>query len=375
MPPDPSATMPWMARRKARHGDGSYRRRGPNAWQLRWMVDGSVQTETVHGTEQDARARLKRVTADAAEGLHSAGLMQRTVGDILRYQLAHYERENLASLATCRAYIARMIDAMGSIRVVRLRTADIQRFANSLIDRGLSPASANRHLEVLKAAFRRASREDPPLVNRVPPIERFPERNVREGFLQAEDYERLMSHIEADWLKLMFAFGYHYGARAGAILAIRWSQVDWQRRVIRPPANQPRNKRVGVWPIYGDPERLRRKAEFHHEEFWPHVPWVFHRDGKRIPQGGYRNAWSKARESAGFPGLRFHDLRRTAARNMAESGIDDSLILRVVGWKTRAMLLRYRIIDERGVVRAGERIDRYLRSLERPGNAREKNVQ
>ncbi len=50
---------------------------------------------------------------------------------------------------------------------------------------------------------------------------------------------------------------------------------------------------------------------------------------------------------------------------MTEAGIDDSLILSVVGWKTRAMPVRYRIIDERGVVRAGERMHHYLQSLER----------
>jgi integrase len=48
----------------------------------------------------------------------------------------------------------------------------------------------------------------------------------------------------------------------------------------------------------------------------------------------------------GLPGLRFHDLRRSVARNLQRAGVPESVIMRLAGWKTRAMFTRYDIVDE-----------------------------
>jgi hypothetical protein len=45
---------------------------------------------------------------------------------------------------------------------------------------------------------------------------------------------------------------------------------------------------------------------------------------------------------------------------MIRDGVPEKLVLDVVGWKTRAMLDRYNIVDERDVQTAGAQMARYL---------------
>jgi len=62
--------------------------------------------------------------------------------------------------------------------------------------------------------------------------------------------------------------------------------------------------------------------------------WRFSlRVGQRL-QGGWR------------AGLRIHDLRRTVCRNMRRLGFDESVIMKVGGWKTVSVFKRYNIVDE-----------------------------
>jgi integrase len=47
-----------------------------------------------------------------------------------------------------------------------------------------------------------------------------------------------------------------------------------------------------------------------------------------------------------------HDLRRTAARDFRRRGVSEGEIMKLCGWKTRAMFDRYNIIDEADLAEA-----------------------
>jgi integrase len=90
----------------------------------------------------------------------------------------------------------------------------------------------------------------------------------------------------------------------------------------------------------------------------PRCPFVVAWKGHGI--GEMKTAWHKARVRAGVPALPVHDLRRTAARNMIRAGVPERQVLDIVGWKTRAMLDRYNIVDERDVHTAGDKMAHYF---------------
>jgi integrase len=87
-------------------------------------------------------------------------------------------------------------------------------------------------------------------------------------------------------------------------------------------------------------------------------PYVFHRNGHQIVR--FDTAWDAACEAVGLPGLLFHDLRRSGARNYRRAGVGEDVIQRIGGWKTASMFKRYKIVDERDLADAGERLSAFL---------------
>ena len=47
----------------------------------------------------------------------------------------------------------------------------------------------------------------------------------------------------------------------------------------------------------------------------------------------------------GDGGARIHDCRVSGAINLLDAGVDESTVLKIGGWKTRAMLDRYNVLD------------------------------
>ena len=92
---------------------------------------------------------------------------------------------------------------------------------------------------------------------------------------------------------------------------------------------------------------------------------IFHRavDGKRErqPMRNFDKAWRSALRAASLPeGRLFHDLRRSAVRNLIRAGVDEATAMKVSGHKTRSMLLRYNIITGEERAQALARTDAYL---------------
>jgi len=94
---------------------------------------------------------------------------------------------------------------------------------------------------------------------------------------------------------------------------------------------------------------------------------VFHRGGR--PIASFDGTWKVAAAEVGLPGVLFHDLRRSGARNLRRAGVAEDVIMRRGGWRTRSMFSRYSIVDEQDLADAGQA---YARFLERAASASRK---
>jgi hypothetical protein len=75
----------------------------------------------------------------------------------------------------------------------------------------------------------------------------------------------------------------------------------------------------------------------------------------------FRETWTKACTAAGVPALLFHDLRRTAARNLRRAGIAEGVIQRIGSWKTRSVFERYAIVTRTDIADAMRKLEAHER--------------
>jgi integrase len=156
-----------------------------------------------------------------------------------------------------------------------------------------------------------------------------------------------------DELKPLFVTAYSTGVRLGELLAWTWDQIDWQQGFVTLLADETKGGQTRAVPIIeGDMRSWLMWARDRANG----CPRVFHRDGKPIKQ--FRTTWKNACEAAGVADVKFHDLRRTAVRNMRRAGVAQVVRMRITGHRTDSMERRYNIVDIEDIRSAKELMEK-----------------
>jgi len=211
----------------------------------------------------------------------------------------------------------------------------------------------------------------PPKVQFVPYIPMLKENNIRTGFLETEARIRLENACSRVglWMAAVFEVGCTYGWRYGSLLKMRVKQVDANANVIRLEPGTTKNKK-GL-----EVTMPRRVRELLLQSIKGKKPndYLFTRENGK-PVRDFRGSWEKVCNEAGLSGLHFHDLRRTAARNMRRGRVSEKVAMEVGGWKTTSVFHRYAIVDNQDVADAMNMLeksqDEQRQRLERAAVAR-----
>ncbi len=205
------------------------------------------------------------------------------------------------------------------------------------------------------------------------------EHNVRQGFVEPVTLEEVVRHLP-DPLDDVAWFAYITGWRKQEVLTLQWSDVDLETRRIRLRRENSKNEEPRVIVLTANLliliQRRWTARQYQTKAGAALSPWVFHRGGQRIVD--FRDAWAEACKKANVPGLLFHDLRRSAIRNMEKSGeVTQAVAMKITGHKTDSVYRRYRIVDEADIERALEKTQAFIKhapasKLADIGKAREK---
>jgi integrase len=213
---------------------------------------------------------------------------------------------------------------------------------------GAAAATVRYELAILRRSLNLAYRS-----GRIPHRPYIPSirvSNARTGFFEDAQLEALITALPNP-INDMARFAAVTGWRISEVKALTWALVDQSAGVVRLEPGTTKNGDGRTFPYVAHPKlaelmaRRRRRAK---------GPYVFHRAGRRVAY--FRRSWLRACGSAGVRGRVFHDLRRTAVRNMERAGVPRSVAMKLSGHKTEDVYRRYAITNEEDLAEGVRRL-------------------
>ena len=342
-------------------GDGLVRKRADGRWEGRIVVghkeDGKPIYRSVFAEKQSDLMPKLHELKDQYAGVELTEDSSITLGEWLGRWLEDYKKPTLRQ-STFTGYskdIANhILPYLGSKRLTQLKTADIQKHYNRLLEsgriqdsgkgKGLSNATVRGIHMVLREALDSAAREG--LIPKNPADGTSPPKIYRseKQVLTKDQLETFMKLIEGDeeWYDFFYT-EIITGMRQGEIRGLRWEDFDREKRTLRVARSVDfvnRELVIGetktddgkrtiylpdsLWHILA--ERKRQKGAFSEWIF----PNLVHPELPLNPSRAYRQL-KKLLEIGGLPSIRFHDLRHTFTSHAANSGIAPKTLSEIVG--------------------------------------------
>ncbi len=158
--------------------------------------------------------------------------------------------------------------------------------------------------------------------------------NQVERWLIPEEEQKLLDSSPA-WLKELIIFAINTGTRRDEMLSLKWSEVDFSRRVLTLLVTKNKEKRtVPMNEVVS--ELLKAKSKGSTSEYAFGSETGTKMDGRNLLRAFY-----VARKKAGLEDVRWHDLRHTFATRLVQAGIDLYTVKELLGHKTLTMTMRY----------------------------------
>jgi len=265
--------------------------------------------------------------------------------------LAEYQNKERASLRT-KADGTKTLDGLDHLNsffkglpCVRITSDLIRRYIETRRKAGAADPTIRRNLVLLRSMLNQARKEGKLRLQDVPHFPMPNDSDPTGQYLEPETFSKLVA-ILPEQLRPFFSFMYHTGCRLGAAQGITWDMVNKEATEIKLPAQLMKARGPltivlagkGLTPVSAILRKMFRKA------------------GDVIfDTTNFRQEWQKACHKLGlglydkkartYDGLRIHDLRCSAAINLVDAGVPEDTVMKIGGWKTKAMFSRYNVMN------------------------------
>lgn len=231
-------------------------------------------------------------------------------------------------------------EILGTTLVSEITARDIANYQKIRLSQRAAGATINKETACLSSILSEYSRWE-----RLRRDVKRMEENEEAGRALNRDEERLLLDCASRVglhsgiltpLYTVTVIGLNTGMRHKEIRTLRWKNLDLENRVLKVGESKTDAGRARPIPLI---QPAWAALDFWSSRFPDRKPadFVFPacengRVDRARPISNWRTAWRHACREAGLIGLRFHDLRHTAATKLLEQGFPHAVVAQILGW-------------------------------------------
>ena len=268
------------------------------------------------------------------------------------------ESSHKATVEMDKTHLRWLDQHLGDRHLDSITRAVVDRITDVKLAEGVTNATVNRVLEVLRAILRRAV-SDWEWLERAPKVRMLKEPTRRIRFISREEARGLLAALPAH-LADMAAFTLATGLRRANVTGLEWTQVDLVKRLAWVHPDQAQVRRAIAVPLNAEAVAIVTR------QVGRHPTHVFSFRGEPIRQVSTK-AWYQALVRAGIEDFRCHDLRHTWASWHVQQGTPLFALQEMGGWKSMSMVRRYAHLSAEHLAPYADRLDA-LRVVENPAD-------
>lgn len=251
-----------------------------------------------------------------------------------------------------RVVILHIIPAFGQCEVSAIKTYDVQQFLSNKSISGLSPASVKIIRNVLSKAFQTAM--DWELIKKNP-LDRVKgptiEKKEKETW-SSEEAKIFLDHCDELRWKVAFSLALHTGVRRGELLALKWDNIDLEKKTVKIKESLAITKEHGL--IFTTPKtvnsyrevvisssliELLKALQEEQNDIKERMGPTYHdfdlvictTDGKPVHPRNLARTFDRLIEKANVKKISLHGLRHTNATLLMKQGINPKIVSERLG--------------------------------------------
>ena len=327
-------------------------------WWVCWFDGDSRKHREKVGARADALALYQRRKTEVRQLRHFPESMRRSQKASLKAVCDDYA-ENLKvngrdPRAQAKTRLAEVVDILGGIAAKNVTPQDIERLKVRLSEtpargrkneegeeRSRTPASVNRYLQDLRAAYNLARRNGKVEKNPVADVRLLRENNKRVREMTPDEERAILAVLEPSQrrfhtdLRPIVRFLTATGLRLDEACNLRWSDVDWSAGVAT--LRKTKAQKTQHIPLSAEAAAILRALGPAGGDAllfcWP--------DGRAWTPGYVTHAFTKAVQKAGVTDLHVHDTRHTFACRLLRAGVDIYTVSKLLRHASVVMSERY----------------------------------
>ncbi|WP_375381523.1 tyrosine-type recombinase/integrase [uncultured Sphingomonas sp.] len=320
---------------------------GNHTWHLRYDNAQGRQCQIKLARWEDAtfdqvRKRARQLRSEATLGgdpsaQKAAAKAVPIYAELAAMHMADAETHQ-RSYSTTEGYMrVHIVPRWGRVRLTDIDPRSISAWLAQKREGGLAPATVLKIKAIFSRSFELGLRWNIPGCEKNPvrAVASKPVNNARERYVTADEAARLIEAAGASKNPLLapiISLLLLTGMRVSELLSARWANVDLDRRSLFVPTSKTgRSRHVPLAQAAVDVVAGLSRGE-----------WLFPNaadPSKHLTT--IKKGWHTARDAAGLPGLRIHDLRHSAASFMVNSGVDLFAVGKVLGHASYQSTQRY----------------------------------